>query len=60
MDARHRQLTGTQVGEAVSRSRESDHDIAGARGQPAVVQLEVGLSGVEDEYLRVRVAMELP
>ena len=37
----------------------SDHDVAGIGGQPRVVELEARLPGMEDEYLRVWMAMEL-
>ena len=59
VDARHRQLTGAEVAEPVSCPRGSHHNVADIRGQAPVVQLEGRLPGMDDEYLRVWMAMEL-
>ena len=52
------QLRLSGVGEAMSAHRGSDEDVSRGRRQPDVVDLEAGLPGVDDEHLRVRVAVK--
>jgi hypothetical protein len=49
VDARHRQLTGAEVGEPVSCPGGSHHNVADIRGEPRVVQLEARLPGMDDD-----------
>jgi hypothetical protein len=59
VDARHRQLAGTGIREAVDGPRRRDDDVAGGRGHRRAVELEKGLAGVEDEDLGVGVTVGL-
>ena len=52
------QLRLSRVGEAMSAHRGGDEDVSGDRRQLEVVDLEAGLSGVDDEHLRVGVAVK--
>ncbi len=52
------QLTVPGVGEAVSGRCGGDKDVPGGRDDPGSVDFEVGLPGVDDEQLGIRVSMQ--
>lgn len=59
VDTGHRQLTRTGVGEPMRGPGRGNHDVASAGGQHTVTHLEASPSRMDDEYLWVRMPMQL-